>query len=164
MNDHSYWREWPLALFTVALQFACVTACTAAVLEWTGNRMLAGDMASVSMYAVISAISVSTLHLGRPHAAWRAFTNVRHSRLSREVWAAGMFMVGAVIYERTTYGSVIGLRLACSSLTAVLGMLALIANARVYHVPAQPHWRTAWLALSLFGLVLSGALLLPILR
>ena len=164
MNEHSYWREWPLALFTFALQFACVTACAATVLEWTGNSMLAGDLASLTLYSVISAISVSTLHLGRPQAAWRALTNVRHSRLSQEVLASGMFMVSAVIYERMTHGSVTALRLGCSSITAALGILAIIANARVYQLPAQPRWRTAWLVISLCGFLLIGVLLLPILR
>lgn len=162
MNERSYWREWPLAVFTVALQFACASAAAAAVLEWRGNRMLAGDLASIVLEAAVVAISVSLLHLGRPHRAWQALTNLRHSRLSQEIWAVGAFMVCATVYEAVTYRNVTALRLLCSSVTAAAGIIAVVANAGVYNIPTQPHWRKAWAVVSAFAVVLIAAVLLPI--
>lgn len=164
MNERSYWREWPLAVFTIALQFASALACLAAVSELRSNRMIAGDLADIIVPALVVAISVSLLHVGRPHAAWRALMNLRRSRLSQEVWAVGMFLVSAVIYDATTYGSGAVLPVIFGSITAALGIVAVIANARVYRIAAEPGWRTAWAVVSLAGIAAIAAVLLPLLH
>ncbi len=52
--------------------------------------------ATASMLAGLLAIGASTLHLGRPLHAWRAFLGLRTSWLSREVLAFGLFAQLAV--------------------------------------------------------------------
>ncbi len=162
MIDRSFWREWPLAVFTIALQLACAFACFAEVLDWTGRRMVARDLADLIFPVLAIAFGVSLLHLGRPLSAWRSVTNIRESRLSQEICAVGVFGLSAIVYVATWNSGAGTARFIFGPITAVLGIAAVIANARVYRIPAAPRWRTAWAVFSLVALVLAGAIVLPL--
>jgi DMSO reductase anchor subunit/ferredoxin len=49
------------------------------------------------------ALGASTLHLGRPHLAWRGVLGLRHSWLSREIAAFGVFAGLGVLYFGVVY-------------------------------------------------------------
>jgi len=82
--------EIPLWLFTSA---------AAALVGW----VLAAAVGTVALHPgpfialAAGALAVSTLHLGRKLRAWRAVTNVRRSRLSREVAGFGAFLTLATL-------------------------------------------------------------------
>lgn len=164
MNEGSLWREWPLAVFTVSLQTACALAIAGAGFDRWAQPPHAALARSFSL-AVFPAIAIgllaSLLHVGRPWSAWRATTNARHSRLSQEVIASTLFGCSAVVYGAVSYGNVQSGRGIAAMVTVILGIIAVVANARVYRIAAEPRMRTAWALVSLAGFALmAGALLL----
>jgi DMSO reductase anchor subunit len=122
------------------------------------------------------AIAASITHLGRPRYAFRAFLGLRHSWLSREIVAFGVFAGSACLYA-----------LACSVpaghrlistfewTVAVSGLLGLFCSAMVYSFTRRELWsmgRTltkfaltagilgisaTWLSILVFGIFVDGA-------
>jgi Fe-S-cluster-containing dehydrogenase component/DMSO reductase anchor subunit len=71
-------------------------------LEWlTGEELvnpITSVQASVALAFGLLALAASTFHLGRPQYAFRAVLGIRHSWLSREIVAFGLFAVLACLY------------------------------------------------------------------
>lgn len=89
--------------------------------------------------AILGLLS-SVTHLGKPWRAWRAFTQVRSSWLSREAWAAvaSLALAALIIVLPTLSPALVGaLLLACSVLTV-------LCTAMIYHsLPPVPAWTIA---------------------
>jgi DMSO reductase anchor subunit len=51
-----------------------------------------------ALVMAVSALAASILHLGRPLQAWRALLGLRHSWLSREILAFGVFAPAGLLY------------------------------------------------------------------
>lgn len=87
-------------------------------------------------------IAASVRHLGRPLYAYRAVIGFRHSWLSREVAAFGLFAALATIHAGTTL-----VRpehaLVTAAAVGVAGMTAVFCSAMVYHVVRRPFWHLA---------------------
>jgi sulfite dehydrogenase (quinone) subunit SoeC len=119
-------------------------------------------------FAAISAgLLASTVHLGHPERAWRAFSQWRSSWLSREGVAAlatyppaGLYALGWVGLERTSGGwAPLGL------LTAALAVLTVYCTAMIY-VSLRPirRWANGWVLPNYLALgLLTGALWLHLL-
>ncbi len=133
-------REWPLVVFTTALQCACGLALAAAVREWRGESAALLELAIFPVVAV--GLIASLFHLGRPTSAWRALSNVHRSRLSREIIVTSAFALAALAYGVLTSGPVV------AAVTAVIGIAAVWSSARIYALPAQPFWDSAWVPVS----------------
>jgi DMSO reductase anchor subunit len=93
------------------------------------------------------ALAASTMHLGRPAYAWRALRMWRRSWLSREVLLFTLF------FGSLTTATLMALPsspisaapfgvLSISRATCLLGLLATVASALIYLVPARPSWNT----------------------
>ncbi len=72
------------------------------------DRWLGLISLGLGLALMVAGLLASTLHLGRPQRAWRAFSQWRSSWLSREGIAsllafvpAGLFGIGWIVYERT---------------------------------------------------------------
>jgi DMSO reductase anchor subunit len=114
------------------------------------------------------ALGISSMHLGRPAYAWRALRMWRRSWLSREVLLFTLFfgsltaMTGTAVYEQHI-GPIRDLAITLGLSTAVLGILATIASACIYLVPARPSWNTSHtpidflLTAALLGSLAAGA-------
>ncbi|ADW67203.1 DmsC/YnfH family molybdoenzyme membrane anchor subunit [Granulicella tundricola] len=117
-----------------------------------------------------TALTLSTLHLGRPAFAYRALKMWRRSWLSREVLLFTLFFAAlaaaTVAAAAREYGVVlpIALPLALSLTAAILGVLGTLASAAIYLVKARPAWNTAHtpadfiLTAALLGSLLAAAL------
>lgn len=94
--------HWPLIIMLVLTQLSVGAFLSGLVLERFLDEDLIAAMRPVhSMSALVFgllALASSTLHLGRPQYAWRAVIGLRHSWLSREIVAFGLFAKLAVIY------------------------------------------------------------------
>ncbi|MCP5430499.1 MAG: dimethyl sulfoxide reductase anchor subunit [Chromatiaceae bacterium] len=111
---------------------------------------------------------LSTLHLGRPHRFYRAFNNLRHSPVSREVAGVavfynllGLYAVFAGLPQLTAWLPrvlVDGLATAAGWGTALSGVVALYFMQRIYRIPARPYWDHWQVLTSFYGsmLVLGG--------
>lgn len=83
---------------------------------------------------ITAGLLASTLHLGRPERAWRAFSQWRSSWLSREGIAsvftyvpAGIFGIGWIFYERTD-----GVVAVAGLATAVCAIATLVTTGMIY--------------------------------
>ena len=92
----------PLIIMLVLTQLSVGAFCVGAILDWF--YFSAVDHAFRTFHAITSlilglvALGASTLHLGRPLYAFRGFLGFRHSWLSREIVAFGLFAGLAVAY------------------------------------------------------------------
>ncbi len=150
-------REWPLAVFTVAVQLGCGLALAGVVVELQSvpTEMAAFRPVGRAIFPVIAAgLLCSLFHLGRPRQAWRSLNNVRQSRLSFEILATLIFAGAALAYSGFWTIGRADSRLVLSLATAGFGLAAVFAGARLYTVPTQPAWNSGWLPASFFGTVL----------
>lgn len=149
--------EWPLIAFTITLELACGSALAATLFDGTVHR---SDPASMRLLGIsvfplaAAALLVSLFHLGRPSAAWRAFSNLGSSRLSLEVFLCVLFALTALAYSALWWMARSEGRLALGVATGVVGLAAVISSAMVYPTPAQPAWNSGWVPVSFLGAVL----------
>jgi DMSO reductase anchor subunit len=145
-------------VFTVGLQLAAGIELSMALLLWGAGVIRVPRCFAISVFPITaSAIAVSLLHLGKPGAAWRAFTNVLHSKLSREIVTCSVFCCLAL----TQFIACLLRGIVSPALTlaiAGVGIAAVVASARIYTLPAQPLWNSGWVTASFIGstLLLGG--------
>ncbi len=125
---------------------------------------------SILLLVAAIALTISTMHLGRPAYAWRALKMWRRSWLSREVLLFTLFLFTLTAVTLCTGAGQLhhalpsALITKLTWLTAVLGIAGTLASAYIYLVPARPSWNmqhtpvdfvlTAALLGSLFAAVL----------
>ena len=116
------------------------------------------------------ALAISTAHLGKPHRFYRAFNNLRHSPVSREVVGIAVFFNALGLYSllATMPGLfswllpqawIGGLQAFSGWLAAVSGPLAIYAMNRIYRIKARPFWDHWQVLTTFYGSMLTlGAL------
>jgi DMSO reductase iron-sulfur subunit len=161
-------REDPLVLFTLISQAVIgaflalffgprlgLEALSAGAHPLAHTGLLFGLLA-LQTFALV----ISTAHLGKPQRFYRAFNNLRHSPVSREVAAIAVFYNALGAYA--LFSAVPGLfawllppDLVRAGLTlsgwsaALAGPVALYAMYRIYRIRARPFW-DHWQVLSAF--------------
>ena len=151
--------HWPLILLLVLSQIAVGIVCvlfagqispiqtpfSAWQLGEGGRRPDAGAgtilLAIASILAALSALS-STLHLGRPQFAYRAILGIRHSWLSREIAAFGVFIPLCFLSATLSWFDSAWLTISLAA-TAVSGVAGVAASVMVYHVTRRPFWNAS---------------------
>ncbi|MBI3838568.1 MAG: dimethyl sulfoxide reductase anchor subunit [Planctomycetia bacterium] len=112
----------------------------------------------------VTALASSTCHLGRPLYAFRAVLGLRHSWLSREIVAFGLFSALAGLYACSSWlwptaQENVSLTKALGAAVVGSGVLAVFCSAMVYQATRRPFWNavgvntkffltTAWLGLA----------------
>lgn len=183
---HLSTRENPLVVFTLVSQ----AVAGLFLLLFFGPRFGLHELSAAAhpvahaavLFGMIGmqtlALVLSTLHLGRPHRFYRAFNNLRHSPVSREVAGIAVFynMLGAYtlltafpqlsrwvdVQWLSTLSTLAGYAAALS------GIAALYFMHRIYRIPARPFWNH-WQVLSSFygamlvlGTLLAGLVFAPL--
>lgn len=98
-------------------------------------------LAALVMLPAASGLPLSALHLGRPLKALYAMKNLRTSWLSREAAALGAFTglmslnVALYYFEIAT-----AIRLLLETITLMVGVYGIHAQAMIYRIPARPSW------------------------
>lgn len=116
-------------------------------------------------------LGASVFHLGRPLHAYRALIGVRHSWLSREVLAFGLFIMLATVYTLLGvfspgwFVAAWRLQAAFVGLIVATGCAGVICSVMVYHVVRRPFWRARSSAIKFGGtaVVLGSATALAVL-
>jgi len=140
----------PLIVMLVLTQLAVGACC---VSEW----LYAGPttpfidavrswQAGTALCFGLLALAASTLHLGRPHLAWRAVVGLRTSWLSREIVAFGAFAGAASAYaagisfwpETTVLTSRLWTVVRTGAL--VSGLAGVLCSVMIYHCTRRPTW------------------------
>lgn len=99
--------------------------------------LAAGHHRATTVAALVLAmagLAVSILHLGRPERAWRALAGFRHSWLSREVGALGLFAGLGGLAAATGSPAV-------QAGAAAAGFLGVACSGMLYVVTRRPSWR-----------------------
>jgi ferredoxin len=90
--------------------------------------------AAVAVAVALVGLAISILHLGHPERAWRALAGLRHSWLSREVGALGLFGGLAVLALLTD-------SVPLQALAAATGLAGVACSGMLYVVTRRPSWR-----------------------
>jgi len=91
------------------------------------------------------ALATSVLHLGRPQYAFRALIGLRHSWLSREILAFGLFALLASLYAAANFVGAVSPRIlqGLGAAVAVSGLAGVVCSVCVYAVTRRALWNGA---------------------
>ena len=143
----------PLTVMLVLTQVAVGAFVADLVLRWLSERA-AGAVPAFDAVLVVAAaalaLGASVLHLGRPLHGYRAVIGLRHSWLSREVVAFGLFTGLAIPYaavlaiEPAAIGP--GLTRAAGVAVAITGTLGVVCSVLIYSRTRRASWSFASVA------------------
>ena len=139
--------HWPLIAMLVLTQFSVGAFAMGAVVEAFAPSPLAAAVRPLSAIGALvvglTALASSTLHLGRPHLAWRAVIGLRHSWLSREIVAFGAFACAAVSYSAVVAfapaSPLIGVNWLLAAVIAC-GAIGVFCSAMIYAFTQREFW------------------------
>ncbi len=147
----------PLGIMLVLSQLSVGAFAVDRILSLLPNDPSAAARPALTLTALITgliALASSTLHLGRPLGAWRAFLGLRRSWLSREIIVFGLFAKLALLYT----GAIWFPRFASPALTATLGwgtvvsgLIGVFCSAMIYHDTRRDFWQLRWSGLKFLG-------------
>jgi len=108
------------------------------------------------------ALAASTLHLGRPLYAWRAFIGLKRSWLSREIISFGLFAGLALVYA-ASFGlpalrgvtNIPPFQTALGFGATTTGLAGVFCSMMIYRDTRRTFWRTSQTAPKFFGTALS---------
>jgi Fe-S-cluster-containing dehydrogenase component/DMSO reductase anchor subunit len=147
-RNHPEHAHWPLVIMLVLTQMAV----GGFVVDLAGRLALgtgSAPLVVLSLAALLLGLVASTCHLGRPLYAYRALIGLRHSWLSREVAAFGLFAKLAMAHAALTvllpgwYGAHRGIQAGLAAAVAAAGVAGLFCSVMVYHVVRRPFWRAS---------------------
>jgi DMSO reductase anchor subunit/ferredoxin len=129
----------PLVIMLVLTQLAVGGFVVASLLGGASVRWLT----AFAFAALVVSLVSSTLHLGRPLKAWRAFLGLRRSWLSREIVVFGLLpslaataLAGAWLPE-VVPGAVTEL---ATISAAIVGLAGVFCSAMIYHDTPRESW------------------------
>lgn len=153
--------HWPLVWMLVLTQAGTGGLAFSTLLAAIGR-----DPASlqplnlVSVVFVLCGLAASTLHLGRPSQAWKAFLGLRRSWLSREIvvfGGCGALSTGLAAAQFLDQRSILPI---ITALAASTGLAGVLTSVMVYHATRRAFWKFPRTAGRFFGTtVLLGAAL-----
>ena len=147
----------PLGIMLVLSQLSVGAFAIDRILSLLPNDPSAIARPALTLVALIIgliALASSTLHLGRPLGAWRAFLGLRKSWLSREIIVFGLFAKLALLYT----GAIWFPQFTSPTLTATLGwgtvasgFIGVFCSAMIYHDTHRDFWHLRWSGLKFLG-------------
>lgn len=162
-----------LVLFTVLSQAAVGLVLLSTILLYQLKPQEAGGLTKALRNAgrlafplAVVGVIASVFHLGDPMGGYRALNNLGSSWLSREILFMSLFTAGTAVgfylwqYRPTELGAI----KATGVVTALLGLVTILATGMVYQLPTRPEWNHwANLLAGLITALLLGSLLLALL-
>lgn len=142
--------HWPLVAMLVLTQLSVgaflVQLLAELVVESSGFGAVRGVQAAGALLFGLVALGASTLHLGRPHLAFRAVIGLATSWLSREILAFGVFALLAMLYAGSIWTSdtegsptqTIQMGLGLGVVTA--GLAGIVCSIMIYHCTRRQLW------------------------
>ena len=173
-SDYSVWRPEhshpPLIIMLVLSQLSVGAFC----IDFLMNMMAPNDRVALlqplhsgaALVVGLLSLGAATLHLGRPLLAWRAFIGLRHSWLSREIVAFGIFATLAVVYALVSSAGIIaahtdtvppswlmapGLASGLGLAVAIWGVIGVLCSVMIYGDCNREGWRESITGMKFFG-------------
>jgi formate dehydrogenase iron-sulfur subunit len=167
--------HWPLIVMLVLTQLSVGAFLVGLLLDRWLDASTLQDFRRLHATSALGfgllALAASVLHLGRPQYAFRAFVGLRHSWLSREILAFGVFAAAACTYAAACWWRPAALLLTpLGWFVGGTGAVGLFCSVMIYVFTGREFWsfgRTAakfgltaallgiaatWLSLVVFGL------------
>ena len=147
----------PLGIMLVLSQLSVGAFATERILSLTSIDLIAPARPAMTLAALViglAALASSTLHLGRPLGAWRAFLGLRKSWLSREIIFFGLFAKLALLYTGAIWFPQFAPVTVANALgwaTALSGLLGVFCSAMIYHDTRRDFWHLRWSGAKFFG-------------
>lgn len=138
--------HWPLIIMLVLTQLSVGAIATGIVLEMVVDTSSLAAFhklhAAKALLFGLTALAASTLHLGRPQYAFRAIIGLRHSWLSREIVAFGVFAAAAMVYAGLNWLPNVpeGLRQLAGQMAVLTGALGIFCSAMIYVFTRREFW------------------------
>jgi formate dehydrogenase iron-sulfur subunit len=142
--------HWPLVIMLVLTQLSVGAFLVDLVLEqFLSDTLIAAIRPVHSLSALgfgLLALAASTFHLGRPQFAFRAVVGLRHSWLSREIFAFGVFAFLATLYAGANWigWTVIGFPQSWRPIlgwgVAAAGIAGIACSVMIYVFTRRPYW------------------------
>ncbi len=152
--DHGH--HDPLAWMLVLTQMSAGAFAICAAAMWMQHLVLkqAAFASAAALVVGLAGVGLSTLHLGQPLKAWRAFLGWRKSWLSREIMAFGALPAGGMaIFATWWLGNLEWMRLAVTG-TAFAALAAVWCSVMVYVDTRRPYWSLKNVAIKFLGTTL----------
>ncbi|MEM7159425.1 MAG: DmsC/YnfH family molybdoenzyme membrane anchor subunit [Myxococcota bacterium] len=139
---HREHAHLPLVWMLVLTQMAVGAVVLQELVRRTADVGVSTSQSLFAMVVGFVALAASTLHLGRPHLAFRAVLGIRRSWLSREIVAFGGFAALSVGYAAThAWGGPAPAWLdPLGTMVCVVGLGAVACSAMVYHDTKRVAW------------------------
>lgn len=142
--------HFPLVIMLVLTQLSVGAFFTGSVLEYflsteTTSVMVRLSATTALLFGLL-ALGASTLHLGRPLYAFRGILGLKHSWLSREILAFGVFAGAAQVYAGLTWfaGSLLPRwevwQPAAGWLVSALGGVGIFCSIMIYVFTKREFW------------------------
>lgn len=142
--------HFPLVIMLVLTQLSVGAFFTGSVLEYflsaeTTSVMVRLSATTALLFGLL-ALGASTLHLGRPLYAFRGILGLKHSWLSREILAFGVFAGAAQVYAGLTWfaGSLLPSwqiwQPAAGWLVSALGAVGIFCSIMIYVFTKREFW------------------------
>jgi DMSO reductase anchor subunit len=145
--------HWPLAAMLVLTQLSVgafvVELVAELFFESPGLSAIRAVHAGGALIFGLVALGASTLHLGRPHLAFRAVLGLTTSWLSREIVAFGAFAGLAVLYAGSVWMSdaiaptTRSLQTALGTGVVLAGLSGIFCSIMIYHCTRRRLWNGA---------------------
>ena len=144
--------HWPLVWMMVLTQLSAGMFAVQAVLTSAGLVPVLASVVYAATAILLTGLSVSVLHLGRPLGAWRFFIGLRTSWMSREILAFSLFagcaqLACAGVYFHASAGLGLGL----VSASALVGLAAVFTSVMIYVDTHRPFWNAGLVNGKFFG-------------
>jgi formate dehydrogenase iron-sulfur subunit len=149
-NVHPQHPHWPLIIMLVLTQLSIGAFIVSLLLKTTMSSTVWATLqpvhASGALFFGLLALAASVLHLGRPLYAFRGILGLKHSWLSREILAFGIFAKLAIIYflaMRAEAWGFVGAKVFVAPLSlavAVAGVAGLFCSVMIYAFTKREFW------------------------
>lgn len=137
--------HWPLIIMLVLTQFSVGAFVIGLLLETSLDAALLVPFERLHATSALGfgllALAASTMHLGRPRYAFRAFIGIRHSWLSREIIAFGAFAGAASLYAAVCWLVPFGSFVQVAGWSvAMTGALGVFCSIMIYAATGREFW------------------------
>ena len=159
--------EWPLVVFTTGAPL-CAGAwvvLAALVLVGVDSHAVLLTMGANGVFLcalLVASLACSTLHLGRPVKALRAFSRLGNSTVSNEVFIGALFAVLSLLYLAVAHsmGDVADLRKVLLVLVTAFAVLFVVFQCLAYRMRTVPTWNSFAFAIEFAVVALLGGAIL----
>jgi DMSO reductase anchor subunit/ferredoxin len=167
-REHAHWSLIVMLVLTQLSvgAFAVEFWLTSQASWWLGGSTASlvrlGEVPALTALVLgLVALGAATLHLGRPHLAYRAVIGLTHSWLSREIVAFGLFAKCAALYATAGWwGPWVSPNWAVSVLPGLglsvvaTGAFGVFCSVMIYEYTRRPFWNGVDTAAKFFGTTL----------